>query len=294
MYRLIWVFADYTGLNVGFVVCLLLSASVISSLCMSMLNRILIMWSKHAYHRTKQLSCHMSAGPTPELSWRWLFALSQRLLCSNVRQCDGLVSVKMSRNVRKQTVWHLPSLKKLKSVCASQSSYVHMKKLCILGYPKYAQWRFRSACANARMIWIFVGRTRPNVSDVKCRSNWNEHLYTITVTYIPFKVRQKKKTTMIKIMSRCYGKRTFWRAPNVESASESSLSAWRKFASLPIQNASSEDSDQTAQMHRLIWICAERTCPKVQFLTLRLTFWRSAIKLKYMRTCNLTRICNLK
>ena len=34
--------------------------------------------------------------------------------------------------------------------------------------------------------------------------------------------------------------------------SESSLSAWRNFASLAIQNASSEDSDQTARM-RLMW-----------------------------------------
>ena len=36
--------------------------------------------------------------------------------------------------------------------------------------------------------------------------------------------------------------------------SESSLSAWRIFASLAIQNAPSEDSDQTARMRSLIWI----------------------------------------
>ena len=50
---------------------------------------------------------------------------------------------------------------------------------------------------------------------------------------------------------------------------QSSLSAWRNFASLAIQNASSEDSDQTARMRRLIWIFAGRTCPKLRFLTLR-------------------------
>ena len=50
---------------------------------------------------------------------------------------------------------------------------------------------------------------------------------------------------------------------------ESSLSASRNFASLAIQNARSEDSDQTARMCRLIWTWAGRTCPMVRFLTLR-------------------------
>ena len=50
---------------------------------------------------------------------------------------------------------------------------------------------------------------------------------------------------------------------------ESFLSAWRNFASLAIQNAPSEDSDQTAQMRSLIWIFAGRTCPKERFLTSR-------------------------
>ena len=54
--------------------------------------------------------------------------------------------------------------------------------------------------------------------------------------------------------------------------SESSLSAWRYFASLAIQKAPSEDSDQTAQMRSLIWNFAGRTCPKVCFLTLRSNF----------------------
>ena len=49
--------------------------------------------------------------------------------------------------------------------------------------------------------------------------------------------------------------------------SESSLSA-----SFVNQNASSEDSDQTARMRRLIWINAGRTCPKVRFLTFRLNY----------------------
>ena len=52
--------------------------------------------------------------------------------------------------------------------------------------------------------------------------------------------------------------------------SESSLSVWRNFASLVIQNAPSEDTDQTARMRRLIWIFSGRIYPKVSFLTLRL------------------------
>ena len=71
--------------------------------------------------------------------------------------------------------------------------------------------------------------------------------------------------------------RTFWHVRPTQTQirlriravwSESSLSAWRNFASLAIQNAPSEDSDQTAWMRRLIWIFARRTCPKVHFLTL--------------------------
>ena len=63
-------------------------------------------------------------------------------------------------------------------------------------------------------------------------------------------------------------KRTFWRAPNEESnnpAHPRILITWRIFASLAIQNAPSEDSDQTARMRRLIWIFAGRTWPKVFF-----------------------------
>ena len=74
-------------------------------------------------------------------------------------------------------------------------------------------------------------------------------------------------------------KRTFWHVRPTKTQislriravwSQSTLLAWRNFASLAIQNALSEDSDQTARMRRLIWIFAGHTCPKVRFLTLRL------------------------
>ena len=50
---------------------------------------------------------------------------------------------------------------------------------------------------------------------------------------------------------------------------KSSLSAWRNFAFLAVQNAPSEESDHTAPLRRLIWIFAGSKYPKVRFLTLR-------------------------
>ena len=44
--------------------------------------------------------------------------------------------------------------------------------------------------------------------------------------------------------------------------SDSSLSAWRNFASLTIQIASSEDFDQTVQKSRVIWIFTECMSPR--------------------------------
>ena len=57
--------------------------------------------------------------------------------------------------------------------------------------------------------------------------------------------------------------------------SESSLSAWKSYASLAFQDIyASEDSDQTTRMRRLIWIFAGCTCPKIRFLTLRIK-WKT-------------------
>ena len=51
--------------------------------------------------------------------------------------------------------------------------------------------------------------------------------------------------------------------------SVSSLSSWRNFTCLAIQNTPKKDSDQTVRIRRLIWVFATCTCPKVRFLTLR-------------------------
>ena len=46
-------------------------------------------------------------------------------------------------------------------------------------------------------------------------------------------------------------------------SSRSSMFAWRKIASMAIEDTSSEDSDQNARMRRLIWNLAVRTWRKV-------------------------------
>ena len=72
----------------------------------------------------------------------------------------------MTRNVRKRTFWNVRPTKTQNSlrIRAVWSVFVVcMMKLCILGYPKCAQWRFWSAC------WIFAGRTCPEVHSLTFR-----------------------------------------------------------------------------------------------------------------------------
>ena len=55
--------------------------------------------------------------------------------------------------------------------------------------------------------------------------------------------------------------------------SESSLCAQRVAKDPSFLHADSEDSDQTGQMPRLIWVFAGRTCHFVGFVTRRLIVW---------------------
>ena len=103
------------------------------------------------------------------------------------------------------------------------------------------------------------------------------------ISTVPFSLRSvtlvlKQHFRNIQWMSQNVRKRTFWCGPMKTQISlciqvvwsESSLSAWRHFASLAIQNAHSKDSDQTVHLHSLIWIFAGCTCPKICFLILQL------------------------
>ena len=72
----------------------------------------------------------------------------------------------------------------------------------------------------------------------------------------------------------------------ITQSDKTSLSVWKNVAGLAIQNAPSEDSDQTARMRKLIWIFAGRTDPTVRFLTLRLISlltWRRSYKTCFIR-----------
>ena len=82
---------------------------------------------------------------------------------------------------------------------------------------------------------------------------------------------------MIHYISHNVRKHTFWHVRITMTQislrisviwSDSSMSAWRNFAPLSIQNAPNEDSDQTARMRSLIWIFAGHTCRKLHFLPL--------------------------
>ena len=75
-----------------------------------------------------------------------------------------------------------------------------------------------------------------------------------------------------KQLNRKVRKRNFWHVRPMKTQirlrisavwSEFSLSAWRNFAFLVIENVPTEDSDQTAHLRSLTRIFAGRTCPKV-------------------------------
>ena len=65
---------------------------------------------------------------------------------------------RMRRNVRKRTCWRAPGAKT--HIASHPRSLVRVfvvrKKIyCIIGNPKYAQWRFRSDCANELCLYYY-------------------------------------------------------------------------------------------------------------------------------------------
>ena len=118
------------------------------------------------------------------------------------------------------------------------SDMCDINKLFTLGYSKFTQWRFWSESSNETL-----------------RVSW---IYRIRDSYM------RKRTVWISVQRR------------LKSACAFIISMNGKIALVAIQNAPSEDSDQTARMRRLIWIFAGRicpvrmrACPMVRFLTLR-------------------------
>ena len=83
------------------------------------------------------------------------------------------------------------------------------------------------------------------------------------------------QTIYLSILPSTHLPQTCAPTPPSEPSAQSSLSAWRNFAPLVIQNTAREDFDQTVRMRRLIWIFAGRKRPEVGFLTFRLnSLWK--------------------
>ena len=100
----------------------------------------------------------------------------------------------------------------------------------------------------------------PTFRRTQCKVNLTQSLTEFTETCsIELKNKQKMSCDMKNQQSECgpakiqisLGIRPVW--------SESSLSTWRKLGSLDTHWVHSEDSDQTEQMPRLIWVFAGRT-----------------------------------
>ena len=82
-------------------------------------------------------------------------------------------------------------------------------------------------------------------------SNWDISQKTL-VAQLVFLQMSRDMTKLTKSVCTQPRLRSDW-------ASESSMSAWRKLGSLATHWVHSEDSDQTGQMPRLIWVFAGRT-----------------------------------
>ena len=75
----------------------------------------------------------------------------------------------ISHNLRKRTFRYVRLTKAAHPRCLIRVFIVRTKKLCILGYPKCAQWRFWSDCANAQsdlnLRWAHISEgTSPGVA----------------------------------------------------------------------------------------------------------------------------------
>ena len=75
----------------------------------------------------------------------------------------------MSPNARKCTFWYVHHTKTQVSlsICTVWSGLiVHMKKLCIFGYPKCTQWRFWSDCMN---VQVDLNLRWAHISKLQCK-----------------------------------------------------------------------------------------------------------------------------
>ena len=130
--------------------------------------------------------------------------------------------------------------RKLRSACESAQSIsvpvVHMKKLCSIGYPKYALWIFRSI----REVWS------KSLMDAHVRRYvfWRCDSITNTMPHL-------RRNTTFLLDCMCVS----------AQADQSPLSAWRRFWSLPYHRVPCEDWSDCAQS------CSKMLCPGISCFT---------------------------
>ena len=87
----------------------------------------------------------------PDVSWH--ISLLNVSLLKLVKIYNSQDVRYLSCNDRKHTFWHVRSTNAQITlrICTVIRNFIdRMKKPCIFGYPKYAQWRYWSDCANAQ------------------------------------------------------------------------------------------------------------------------------------------------
>ena len=97
--------------------------------------------------------------------------------------------------MRKCTFWHVHPTKiqiSLRIRAIWLVFIVHMKKHCIIGYPKCTQWRFWSDCMNVQsdlnLCWAHIWRYifwcwSSNISDLPCRSTHSPSLIHVVLDW---------------------------------------------------------------------------------------------------------------
>ena len=121
-----------------------------------------------------------------------------------IRSCRGKQSINLhitrcygkhlNPDLKKRTFWHVPPNEDSNQPAHPRSPsrvFVIMKKLCILGYPKYAQRRFWSACANAQsdlnLRWALI--SEGTFSDVATQSLYGHCLSRSCSVGMPHTIR---------------------------------------------------------------------------------------------------------
>ena len=144
------------------------------------------------------------------------------------------------------------------------------------------QCRPRSDCSGRSLIWVFTvchGILSPSFGNITLRFYHSRIFGCPKCFFYGNQNRDHESKNSIKKLSHLMTKPTKWSVRPAKTQislgicpvwSESSLSAWRNIGSLTTYWVHSEDSDQSRQMPRLIWVFAGRIDHFVDFVMRRL------------------------